>query len=90
MTPALSPHLFWDVDAATIDWEKKAGWIAQRVLEYGKWSDWQAIVKLYGRPRLRELVTSRRSLDPRVRAFCQAWLQIPKAASRCSTKTAFR
>ena len=82
---SLSEHLFWDVDRSTIDPENHTAWLVKRVLEYGRWSDWQALVGQYGKPRLAEIVVTIRSLQPRAFAFCQAWFQLPPTAFRCST-----
>lgn len=87
---SLSEHLFWDVDRSTIDPEKHAAWLVKRVLEYGRWSDWQALVGQYGKPRLAEIVVTIRSLQPRAFAFCQAWFQLPPTAFRCSISTPSR
>jgi hypothetical protein len=81
---ALSCHLFWDVNRDEIDPEKHASWLAHRVLEYGRWADWQILVSLYGKPRLAELATEFRSLSPKTLAFCCACFQLPKSAFRCS------
>ena len=82
----LSPHLFWDVNEDQIDPEKHAAWLARRVLEYGDWPDWQALVRYYGKDRLAEIATSIRSLDPRALAFCKVWFDLPASAFRCSTQ----
>lgn len=60
MSP-LSHHLFWDTDPSQIDFEKHAAWLTRRVLEYGDWSDWQALVQFYGKDRLANIVVSTRS-----------------------------
>ena len=86
---ALSDHLFWDVDRSGIDPERHAAWLAQRVLEYGRWADWQLLVAHYGKPRLADLVTGLRSLQPRALAFCCAWFQLPPSSFRCSASTPF-
>lgn len=86
----LSDHLFWDVDRSSIDPERHAPWLVKRVLEYGRWSDWQTLVANYGKPRLSEIATSIRSLQPRARAFCEAWFQLPPTAFRCSAPTQSR
>jgi hypothetical protein len=86
----LSEHLFWDVDRSTIDPETHAPWLVKRVLEYGRWSDWQTLVAHYGKPRLAETVTTLRSLQPRALAFCQAWFKLPPSAFRCSTSNPSR
>ena len=87
--PPLSHNLFWDVRAEDIDFEKHAAWLARRVLEYGDWPDWQALVRYYGRERLAGIVTGIRSLHPRAFAFCKVWFALPESAFRCSTKTSF-
>lgn len=87
--PPLSEHLFWDVDRSTIDLEQHAPWLVKRVLEYGRWRDWQAIVAHYGKPRLADIVTTLRSLDSRALAFCQVWFHLPPTAFRCSISTPF-
>ncbi|QTN31035.1 hypothetical protein HZ994_01395 [Akkermansiaceae bacterium] len=81
---ALSGHLFWDVNRDEIDPVKHAPWLVQRVLEYGRWADWQILVSEYGKPRLAELATGLRSLSPKTLAFCCACFQLPKSAFRCS------
>ena len=86
----LSEHLFWDVDRSAVDPERHAPWLVKRVLEYGRWRDWQTVASHYGKPRLAGIVTNLRALDPRARAFCQAWLALPADAFRCSTTTPFR
>lgn len=86
----LSDHLFWDVDRSGIDPERHAAWLAKRVLEYGRWRDWQILVAHYGKPRLAELATGLRSLHPRALAFCSAWFQLPLSAFRCSTSPQFQ
>ncbi|MES2439379.1 MAG: hypothetical protein V4584_09945 [Verrucomicrobiota bacterium] len=86
---ALSDHLFWDVERSGIDPDRHAAWLAKRVLEYGRWADWQLLVAHYGKPRLAELVTSLRSLQPRSFAFCCAWFQLPPSSFRCSASMPF-
>ncbi|MBJ7396926.1 MAG: hypothetical protein JHD23_12285 [Akkermansiaceae bacterium] len=87
--PLLPLHLFWDVHAEEIDPEKHAAWLARRVLEYGDWPDWQALVRYYGKDRLAGIVTSIRSLHPRALAFCKVWFDLPTSAFRCSTSPQF-
>ncbi|MCH7226350.1 DUF6922 domain-containing protein [Haloferula sp. A504] len=70
----LSRHLFWDTDPAAIDLERHAAWLVKRVLEHGRWRDWKILVETYGRPRLAEIASGLRSLDPRAAAFASAYL----------------
>lgn len=85
----LSDHLFWDVDRATIDPDRHSAWLVRRVLEYGRWKDWQVLVRRYGKPELARLSTGLRTLDPKAFAFCRAWFQLPAESFRCSTSTPF-
>jgi len=85
----LSAHLFWDVKASEVDAEKHAAWLVRRVLEYGEWSDWQALAGYYGKQRMGEIACTIRSMRPRSFAFCRAWFQLPASAFRCSTTTPF-
>ena len=80
----LSDHLFWDVDRSGVDPERHGAWLVKRVLEYGRWRDWQTLVAHYGKPDLSEKVTHLRSLQPRALAFCCAWFQLPPSSFRCS------
>jgi hypothetical protein len=82
---SLSSHLFWDVDRHQIDPVTHASWLTQRVLEYGRWTDWQILVSEYGKTRLAELVTDLRTISPKSLAFCCTWFQLPKSAFRCYT-----
>ncbi len=81
----LSDHPFWDVDRSSIDPERHTPWLVKRVLEHGRWSERQALVARYGKPRLAEITTSIRSLQLRMLMFCQAWFQLPLSVFRCST-----
>jgi hypothetical protein len=85
----LSEHLFWDAARDGVDPERHAAWLVKRVLEYGYWTDWQALVSHYGKPRLAQIVTDIHALNPRAFAFCRAWFQLPAADFRCSTTPPF-
>lgn len=86
----LSKQLFWDVDQEGIDPERHANWLVKRVLEYGRWGDWQILVRHYGKPRLAGIATGIRDMQPRALAFCLAWFQLPPSAFRCSASTPSR
>lgn len=82
----LSPTLFWDVDRDTIDTEKHAPYIVQRVVSMGTWEDFKLIKAFYGMPGLREIVTNLRYLDDRVLHFCSAYFDVPITEFRCYTQ----
>jgi hypothetical protein len=83
----LSPHLFWDVNSDTLDWEKSAPIIIKRVLEYGLWEDWKIIYKKYGIKLITEKAMLFRELEPKALNFIAVISNIPLKAFRCYTTT---
>ncbi|GAA5484473.1 DUF6922 domain-containing protein [Haloferula sargassicola] len=75
--PPFSPHLFWDTDPAGVDVERHAPWLVKRVLEYGRWRDWQLLLETYGKPRVHEIASGIRSLDSKAAAFVRAYFPPP-------------
>ncbi|MBK6374320.1 MAG: hypothetical protein IPF67_14535 [Saprospiraceae bacterium] len=59
----LSPQLFWDTRVEDVDWEDHAGFIAERVIEYGMMKDWKMIREVYGLERIKNLALGLRSLS---------------------------
>jgi hypothetical protein len=78
-----SPHLFWDVDIDLFDLEKYKTFFIQRVLEYGKMSDWNLIKKLYGLKEIENVALHARSLDAVTLAFVSNLFNIEKTEFRC-------
>jgi hypothetical protein len=46
--PNLSKQAFWDVDFDSLDYQKEANWIIERVFEWGKLSDLKILIRYYG------------------------------------------
>lgn len=44
--------------------DKYPSFFVQRVLEYGKWSDWNILVNYYGKEKIVNICMNLRSLDP--------------------------
>jgi hypothetical protein len=61
--PKLSQHLFWDIDTDQLDWEKNAGFLIGRTLDYGLKSDWKAIMEFYGKEKVKEELVQLRTLN---------------------------
>lgn len=75
---ALSPHLFWDTPPENIDRQVHRAFIVERVMGYGRMSDWETIKRWYGREGLREIVTELRQLDDFSLAFLCLVLDLKK------------
>lgn len=85
MKPDLSKSLFWDVDISTLNDQKHARFIIERVLTRGNWSDWQALKAFYGLQKIRDEALHIRYLDKKTLNFCSVLFNINKEEFRCYT-----
>ncbi len=83
MNHQFSANLFWDTDESTLDMEKNARFIIERVLSRGRLSDWFALVQLYGRDRIKKEAMQIRYLDKVTLSFCSTLFNVPKSKFRC-------
>jgi hypothetical protein len=81
----LSPALFWDMDLTKIDMHKHSRIVIERVMIHGTLAEFKSILQFYGRPTIRETVTSLRHLDDRTLSFCCAFFHLEKSDFRCYT-----
>ena len=79
----LSPHIFWDVDVATIDMEKNGVFVLQRVLQYGLLKDWLIIKSNLGLERIKSIAVQIPMLDDVSISFLSNLLHIEKSEFRC-------
>lgn len=78
-----SENLFWDVRTESVDMEKNAPYVVQRILEYGRLSDWKLLLSYYGLSRIVEIACHLRSLEPRAMSFIATVSETPKSHFRC-------
>lgn len=81
----LSPHLFWDVDAGTVSFEKHSAFIVKRVMDYGLMKDWDLIFRNIGIQEIAKIALTIKDLDPRSLSFISTLSKIPKEKFRCYT-----
>jgi len=82
----LSKTLFWDTNPKTIDPNKHASLIIERVLSIGTWDDFKKIIAYYGKEKVAIYATQLRYMDKIVLAFCVTYFNIPKEKFRCYTQ----
>lgn len=82
----LSKTLFWDVNIATIDPDKHAPYIVERVLSRGTWDEFKKIIAHYGKEKVALYAIQLRYMDKIVLAFCVTYFNIPKENFRCCTQ----
>ena len=78
-----SKFLVWDVDLNGFDLNKYQTFFIQRVLEYGKITDWNLIKELYGMDAIKEASLNARSLDAVTLSFVSTIFNINKTEFRC-------
>lgn len=65
----LRQALFWDVDPDTIDLDKHARYIIERVLDFGTDEEVRWMYHRYPRSRIREVIDNPRMLHQKTRAL---------------------
>jgi len=79
----ISETLFWDVDKNTIDYNKHAPYIVERVLTMGTLEDFFAIRDYYGKTKLKRIIKNLRYLDERTLSFCCIYFKLKPEELRC-------
>jgi hypothetical protein len=79
----LATHLFWDIRAEILEWDKHKKTIIERVLQRGSLAEWKTIVSVYGLDVIVEVVKGLRTLDPVDLNFIATLSNTPLNAFRC-------
>lgn len=81
--PTFSQNLFWDVDINTFDIDKFPEQTIERVLQYGQWEDWVAVVDYFSMDKIKQVVVNLRNIDDRTLAYLSIITEIPETEFRC-------
>lgn len=81
-----SHHLFWDIALETLDLDRHAPYIIDRVLSLGTMEDFKKLKSCYGIEKIKEIVKQARYLDDKVLHFCSLYFNIPISDFRCYTQ----
>ncbi len=79
----LSPHLFWDVDKESIQWEKDKRLIVARVLDYGMINDWEILKDSFNKNDLKNIATKLPYLTPKALTFISVYLNVSLNNFKC-------
>ena len=79
----LTRSIFWDTRYESIDWDKHAAYVIDKVLHYGTLGDWKNILAYYGRDKIKQVVLDLRYMDKRALSFCSVYFHTPKEQFRC-------
>lgn len=80
-----SEYLFWDIDVSKFDMETHSSQLIQKVVEYGKLSDWNNLIHLYGKEKIKETVMNLRTLSAVAHSFLAFYFKIKPEDFRCYT-----
>ena len=81
-----SPHLFWDVDRATLDLEKHKRLIVERVVQRGSRQDLDRLLSYYGKDQVRDVLKQVAWLNEKDMAFVHVFFDIPFSEMKCYIK----
>jgi hypothetical protein len=85
--PVLSKQAFWDVDMDKIDYHRDAALVVEKVIERGKASDFDNIIKFYGFKRLGELALQANWLSDVSINFCCVLFKVKPTDFKCYTES---
>jgi hypothetical protein len=84
--PELSTRAFWDVNMNTIDYEKHAVFVVEKVIERGKNQDFKNILSYYGFDRVKELALQATWLSDISINFCCTLFKVKPTDFKCYEK----
>ena len=86
MIPSLSKTAFWDVNFDEIDFEKNTVFVMEKVFNYGLWNDQLAIIKYYGRDRIRQEIVKGAYFKKKVLSFLCVIFDLQLSDFTCYTR----
>jgi hypothetical protein len=81
--PVLSKQAFWDVDMDTIDYEKNAGHVIQKVFDRGTIDDIISILNFYSDKKIKDALLNARYLMNSTMSFACALFGLKLEDFRC-------
>ena len=81
--PYDNKRIFWDVDSEKLDYEKKAGFIIERIFERGDVEDIRMCRRFYGDERIADVLLNSKYLPLRKVYLASAILDKPLTAFKC-------
>lgn len=73
--PNIRPHLLWEYDLETFNWNKSYKLVIERVIQRGTLEDWREIMAFYSLNEIKETIAWSKQLDQRDKNFACLFLQ---------------
>lgn len=76
-------YLFWDVNVLTLDMQKHAQFIIERVIQRGTIEDWKNLNHIYTKRKIKNACIKAHYLDKLTLNFCSVIFRTPKEKFKC-------
>ena len=73
--PNIRPHLLWEYNLETFNWQKSFKVVIERVIQRGTFEDWKELVAFYPLEQISEAIEWSRQLTLRDKNFARLFLQ---------------
>ena len=72
--PEIRPHLLWEYDLTTFDFEASASLVIERVIKRGRMEEWDEMLRFYGVGKVLAVAKKSKQLDKRDRRFTKIFV----------------
>jgi hypothetical protein len=84
--PNISKRVFWDIDFDTLDYDKDRFFIIDKVMNYGMWDDFLAVMRHYGKEVVKKEIVKSPYLKKDVLNFLCFYLDLKPEDFECYTR----
>jgi hypothetical protein len=84
--PGFSRRIFWDVDYESIDYQKDKLYIIDKVMNFGVWEDFRAMIRFYGKDLVKREIVKVPYLKKDVLNFACFYFGLKPAQFKCYTR----
>ena len=84
--PNISKKVFWDVRFDDLDYEKDKFYIIEKVINYGLWDDFVALVKYYGKETIKKEIVQSAYMDKEILNFLCFYFDLKPSQFKCYTR----
>ncbi len=84
--PNISKRVFWDIDFDTLDYDKDRFFIIDKVMNYGLWDDFLAVMRHYGKEVVKKEIVKSPYLKKDVLNFLCFYLGLKPEDFECYTR----
>lgn len=71
---SIRPHLLWEFDLATFDFDQSAVIVIERIIERGNLQEWQQMLRYYGNETVLQVAEESHSLDRKHKQFTEIFV----------------